>query len=66
MENELFGYVRVALTGASLSQPGLIHEADGCTLDKCGGGCEIKLLRLMRVKKLLLYLDRIFLFLLLV
>jgi transcriptional regulator with PAS, ATPase and Fis domain len=32
IENELFGHIREAFTGARSSQPGLIHEADGGTL----------------------------------
>jgi DNA-binding NtrC family response regulator len=32
IENELFGHIREAFTGAKSSQPGLIHEADGGTL----------------------------------
>lgn len=32
VENELFGHVRGAFTGAFKSQPGLIHEANGGTL----------------------------------
>jgi DNA-binding NtrC family response regulator len=32
VENELFGHVRGAFTGAFASRPGLIHDADGGTL----------------------------------
>ncbi len=32
VENELFGHIQGAFTGASSSQPGLIHEAHGGTL----------------------------------
>jgi len=56
MENELFGHVRGAFTGASSSQPGLIQEADGGTLFLDDIDClpllaQVKLLRLIQEKE---------------
>lgn len=56
MENELFGHIRGAFTGASSSQPGLIHEADGGTLFLDDIDClplpaQVKLLRLLQEKE---------------
>lgn len=55
-ENELFGHVRGAFTGASSSQPGLIQEAKGGTLFLDEIGClpllaQAKLLRLLQEKE---------------
>lgn len=56
MENELFGHIRGAFTGASTSQPGLIQEADGGTLFLDEIGClslpaQAKLLRFLQEKE---------------
>ena len=56
MENELFGHVRGAFTGASLSQGGLIQEAEGGTLflddiDCLPFSAQVKLLRLLQEKE---------------
>ncbi|NIM98886.1 AAA domain-containing protein [Candidatus Saccharibacteria bacterium] len=56
MENELFGHVRGAFTGASSSQQGLIKEADGGTLflddvDCLPFSAQAKLLRLIQEKE---------------
>jgi DNA-binding NtrC family response regulator len=56
MENELFGHVRGAFTGASFSQTGLIHEADGGTLFLDDVDClplsaQVKLLRFLQEKE---------------
>jgi DNA-binding NtrC family response regulator len=56
MENELFGHVRGAFTGAWSSQPGLIQEADGGTLflddiDCLPLSAQVKLLRLLQEKE---------------
>ena len=56
MENELFGHVRGAFTGASSFQPGLIHEADGGTLflddiDCLPLSAQVKLLRFLQEKE---------------
>lgn len=56
MENELFGHVRGAYTGASLSQTGLVHEADGGTLflddiDCLPLSAQVKLLRFLQEKE---------------
>jgi DNA-binding NtrC family response regulator len=56
MENELFGHVRGAFTGASSSQAGLIHEAEGGTLflddiDCLPLSAQVKLLRLLQEKE---------------
>ena len=56
MENELFGHVRSAFTGASSSQPGLIKEADGGTLFLDDIDCltllaQAKLLRFLQEKE---------------
>lgn len=56
MENELFGHQRGAFTGASQSQPGVIHEADGGTLflDEVGSlplHAQVKLLRFLQDKE---------------
>lgn len=56
MENELFGHVRGAFTGASLSQAGLIQEAEGGTLflddiDCLPFSAQVKLLRLLQEKE---------------
>lgn len=56
MENELFGHVRGAFTGASSSQAGLIHEAEGGTLflddiDCLPLSAQVKLLRLIQEKE---------------
>jgi two-component system response regulator GlrR len=56
VENELFGHVRSAFTGASTSQPGLIKEADGGTLflddiDCLPISAQAKLLRFLQEKE---------------
>lgn len=56
MENELFGHLRGAFTGASSSQTGLVHEADGGTLFLDDIDClplpaQAKLLRLLQEKE---------------
>lgn len=56
MENELFGHVEGAFTGASKSYLGLIHEADGGTLflDEIGSlhlPAQAKLLRFLQDKE---------------
>jgi DNA-binding NtrC family response regulator len=56
VENELFGHVRGAFTGASLSHGGLISEADGGTLFLDEIDClplpaQIKLLRFVQEKE---------------
>jgi len=56
VENELFGHARGAFTGASTSQPGLIHEADGGTLfldeiDSLPPLAQVKLLRFLQEKE---------------
>jgi two-component system response regulator GlrR len=56
MENELFGHVRGAFTGASFSQTGLIREADGGTLFLDDVDClplsaQVKLLRFLQEKE---------------
>ncbi|MFX0194761.1 MAG: sigma-54 dependent transcriptional regulator [Candidatus Hodarchaeota archaeon] len=56
MENELFGHVRGAFTGASLSQAGVIQEAEGGTLflddiDALPLSAQVKLLRLLQEKE---------------
>jgi two-component system response regulator GlrR len=56
MENELFGHLRGAFTGASSSHTGLIHEADGGTLFLDDIDClplpaQVKLLRLLQEKE---------------
>ncbi|NIO21246.1 MAG: AAA domain-containing protein [Candidatus Aenigmarchaeota archaeon] len=56
MENELFGHVRGAFTGASSSKPGLIHEASGGTLflddiDCLPLSAQVKLLRFLQEKE---------------
>jgi len=56
MENELFGHVRSAFTGASSSQSGLIKEADGGTLflddiDCLSLSAQAKLLRFLQEKE---------------
>jgi DNA-binding NtrC family response regulator len=55
-ENELFGHVRGAFTGASSSQQGLIREADGGTLFLDDVDClpllaQVKLLRFLQEKE---------------
>ncbi|UCD83518.1 MAG: sigma-54-dependent Fis family transcriptional regulator [Deltaproteobacteria bacterium] len=56
IENELFGHVRGAFTGASVSQTGLIHEALGGTLfldeiDCLSLSAQAKLLRFLQEKE---------------
>jgi two-component system, NtrC family, response regulator GlrR len=56
MENELFGHQRGAFTGASQTEPGVIHEADGGTLflDEVGSlplHAQVKLLRFLQDKE---------------
>jgi DNA-binding NtrC family response regulator len=56
MENELFGHVQGAFTGASTPQPGLIHEADAGTLFLDDVDClpltsQAKLLRFLQEKE---------------
>jgi two-component system response regulator GlrR len=56
MENELFGHVRGAYTGAASSNPGLIQEADGGTLflddiDCLPYAAQGKLLRFLQEKE---------------
>ncbi len=53
MENELFGHVKGAFTGASTSYPGLISEAEGGTLfldeiDGLSPQAQVKLLRFLQ------------------
>ncbi len=55
VENELFGHVRGAFTGAAASQPGLIHESNGGTLFLDEIDClplpaQVKLLRFLQDK----------------
>jgi two-component system response regulator GlrR len=56
MENELFGHVKGAYTGAESAQNGLIHEADGGTLfldeiDCLSSLAQMKLLRFIQEKE---------------
>lgn len=56
VENELFGHIQGAFTGASLSQIGLIHEAEGGTLFLDDVDClplhsQVKILRLLQEKE---------------
>ena len=56
MENELFGHVQGAFTGASTPQPGLIREADAGTLFLDDVDClpllsQVKLLRFLQEKE---------------
>jgi DNA-binding NtrC family response regulator len=56
VENELFGHVRGAFTGATLSHGGLIHEANGGTLlldeiDCLPLSAQVKLLRFVQEKE---------------
>ncbi len=56
MENELFGHVKGAYTGAASSNPGLIQEADGGTLflddiDCLPYAAQVKLLRFLQEKE---------------
>lgn len=56
MENELFGHVKGAYTGAASSNPGLIQEADGGTLflddiDCLPYAAQAKLLRFLQEKE---------------
>lgn len=56
MENELFGHMQGAFTGASASQPGLIHEANSGTLFLDDIDClpplsQVKLLRFLQEKE---------------
>lgn len=56
VENELFGHVQGAFTGASASQSGLIHEADSGTLflddiDSLPLPAQVKLLRFLQEKE---------------
>lgn len=56
IENELFGHVQGAFTGAASSQPGLIREADGGTLllddiDCLPPAAQAKLLRFLQEKE---------------
>ncbi len=56
IENELFGHLREAFTGAATSQTGLIHEADGGTLllddiDCLPFSAQNKLLRFLQEKE---------------
>ena len=56
MENELFGHVQGAFTGASTPQPGLIREADSGTLFLDDVDClplssQVKLLRFLQEKE---------------
>ncbi len=56
VENELFGHIRGAFTGADSLQPGLIHEADGGTLFLDEIDClpfqvQVKLLRFLQEKE---------------
>ena len=54
-ENELFGHKQGAYTGAAVSRPGLIHEAEGGTLfldeiDSLPALAQVKLLRFLQEK----------------
>jgi DNA-binding NtrC family response regulator len=56
VENELFGHMRGAFTGAKTAQPGLIQEADGGTLfldeiDCLPPMAQVKLLRFLQEKE---------------
>lgn len=56
IENELFGHIKGAFTGAISSQDGLIGEAEGGTLlldeiDCLPGAAQVKLLRLLQTKE---------------
>jgi len=56
VENELFGHERGAFTDASISRPGLIHEAEGGTLFLDEIDCvpplaQVKFLRLLQEKE---------------
>lgn len=56
VENELFGHIRGAFTGADSLQPGLIHEADGGSLFLDEIDClpfqvQVKLLRFLQEKE---------------
>jgi DNA-binding NtrC family response regulator len=56
MENELFGHVQGAFTGASTTQPGLIQEANSGTLflddiDCLALNAQVKLLRFLQEKE---------------
>ena len=56
VENELFGHIQGAFTGASLSKIGLIHEAEGGTLFLDEIDCmplhaQVKILRLLQEKE---------------
>jgi two-component system response regulator GlrR len=56
VENELFGHIKGAFTGASLSQIGLINEAEGGTLFLDEVDClplhsQVKILRLLQEKE---------------
>jgi len=56
VENEIFGHVKGAFTGASDSHPGLIHEANGGTIfldeiDSLPLQSQVKLLRFLQEKE---------------
>ena len=56
LENELFGHIQGAFTGASTPQPGLIHEANSGTLflddiDCLTLNAQVKLLRFLQEKE---------------
>lgn len=56
VENELFGHLRGAFTGATSATPGLIHEADGGTLfldevDTLPPQAQVKVLRFLQDKE---------------